>query len=99
MLLFISFYVVSLIQKKQFYPHYQGNMMPIGVVQYFVQVSQSFLRKNLGGWVGRKNLSERIAFAERIEKTVRNIGPPLTQLDRFLSWADINLTIAEWGLF
>ncbi len=35
-----------------------GNLL--GVVQFSVCVSQSFQRKDLGGWVGFKNLSERI---------------------------------------
>ncbi len=38
--------------------HFHGLL--IGVVQFCVQVSQSFRQKDLGGWVVCKNLSERI---------------------------------------
>ncbi len=36
------------------------SLVLLGVVQFSVRVSQSFQWKDLGGWVGCKNLSERI---------------------------------------
>ncbi len=37
----------------------------LGVVHFSVRVSQSFRRKDLGGWVVRKNLSERIVGSQK----------------------------------
>ncbi len=40
-------------------------LVSLGVVQFSVRVSQSFRWKDLGGWVGRKNLSERIVGSRK----------------------------------
>ena len=55
-------------------------------------------RKDLGGWVGRKNLfggewvGRKNPFTERIEKPVHNIGPPLTVLHKLPLVAVLSIT-------